>query len=719
MTTTKKSADTVGRGGARSKSAAIETSDHKILPDSSKRCKPRALAVQPEGIPVALRDVPRWCVWRYLPSRAGGKWRKVPCEPANGAPVDATRPGSAHPFAACLQAYERGGFDGLGIVLGEGIGGVDVDDCRKPDGTLNQQGRELSDQFAGSYAEVSPSGTGWKGLVLLDGIVGHVGRKAGAVELYSDRRFFCVTGHRLPGHAAEVTDQSAPFLATAERIGARNVTTAADGAALPPADAGEHFLRFHVPGVSMARAVDWLATLDPDDDEPVWFQRRMLPWALQFSWDGFEAFDDWSSTGAEKYGGTEDTRAKYERAMEMNAALRLDAEPVTIRTIEHDAAALAPVALPAADAASPHLLESGTDMKKLERPDEAPILGALLPHGVAIFAGLGGTGKSTILATAAAHITNGKPLLPWEQPDTEREPAGVLWVTVEEDMVGTVVPRHEYIGGNLDRFFRSAIKRRQDEKGDWYAVDFDIEHDLAPRMAEAKKLGWPIKLIVCDSLPGLVQWGRRSTNNETEVKQLLGRLNDFGIEHGCCIAGIAHWNKKSDQGEQHRMSGSQAWRDTPRVSFTVEHGLIYINKANDIPAVGCTFQQRTVKELGQLNCVMKGGGTLTMEARRADFGPCLLYKDELLAERKADALAVQGEQAPAVPTERRFDRMCREVRDIFDTFDLFDAEPVPSGKLWEELAKVYKKPTGSEERLIIERLGLKRVRRGFLSMSKS
>ena len=83
--------------------------------------------------------------------------------------------------------------DGLGFALnGDGIACVDLDHCIV-DGVLLDWAQAIVDQCAGTYIEISRSGTGLH-------IFGHAtvgtGRRGDGVEVYDRGRYIAVTGRR-------------------------------------------------------------------------------------------------------------------------------------------------------------------------------------------------------------------------------------------------------------------------------------------------------------------------------------------------------------------------------------------------------------------------------------------------------------------------------------------------------------------------------------------
>lgn len=71
------------------------------------------MQMNPNNIPKALKDKGLWCVWRY--EERDGKPTKVPYNPQTG---NRARPNEKQDFSGfetALNAFERGGFDGLGI----------------------------------------------------------------------------------------------------------------------------------------------------------------------------------------------------------------------------------------------------------------------------------------------------------------------------------------------------------------------------------------------------------------------------------------------------------------------------------------------------------------------------------------------------------------------------------------------------------------------------
>lgn len=186
--------------------------------------KPTPLPVQSDTIPGQLRAIPRWVVWRYEPNAKRDKWTKVPHRADGNGPASSTNPDTWTTFADALAAYQAGEWDGIGFVVGDGIAGGDVDDCRDPEtGELSEDARYII-TTANTYTEASPGAHGLRYFAL--GALPPKGRKRGSFELYDGGggRFLTVTGQHVEGTPAtlhERTDQlatiHAQYIAPPER----------------------------------------------------------------------------------------------------------------------------------------------------------------------------------------------------------------------------------------------------------------------------------------------------------------------------------------------------------------------------------------------------------------------------------------------------------------------------------------------------------------------
>ena len=170
-----------------------------------------------QNIPEEMRRERRWVLWRYL--KRGGKRTKVPFQ-TNGMPARSTNENTWFGFDAVINAYHNGDFAGIGFVLGDGWAGVDLDDC-VVDGKLSHEAESLVRELD-SYAEISPSGTGVK--VFVTGCEPSKGERSkamagiGEVEVYSQGRYFTVTGQRLDIAAESVGDQATQISDLVERL---------------------------------------------------------------------------------------------------------------------------------------------------------------------------------------------------------------------------------------------------------------------------------------------------------------------------------------------------------------------------------------------------------------------------------------------------------------------------------------------------------------------
>ncbi len=168
----------------------------------------------------AFEAAPRWVVWRN--ERRGEKVTKVPYM-LGGRRAKSDNPatwGTRAAVEAAVPKIVNGLGGGVGIQLGDlgddfSLGGIDLDTCLGPDGMFEAWAIEVIKRF-GSYAEISPSGTGTKvffkyrteNLPRLRQVLGvskygkQFKRANGkdhppAIEVYLGNRYFAITEQRL------------------------------------------------------------------------------------------------------------------------------------------------------------------------------------------------------------------------------------------------------------------------------------------------------------------------------------------------------------------------------------------------------------------------------------------------------------------------------------------------------------------------------------------
>ncbi|MTH35761.1 hypothetical protein GL279_14235 [Paracoccus limosus] len=166
----------------------------------------------------AMAASPRWVAWRE--DQRNGKPVKVPyCGPQRMArandPATWMPKGRAEVLASALLSEGQRG--GVGLMLGDGIGGVDLDSCYDDLNGLAPWAAEVIDRFA-SYAEISPSGTGVKvyfryapdDLEAARAIMGTQHGKSWSrgshheIALHLGNRYFAFTGQGLPASPADM-----------------------------------------------------------------------------------------------------------------------------------------------------------------------------------------------------------------------------------------------------------------------------------------------------------------------------------------------------------------------------------------------------------------------------------------------------------------------------------------------------------------------------------
>ena len=256
--------------------------------------RPTALPVNVLSIPDDLKAMPRWVLWRNVHrTKSNGKvWTKMPFT-TMGSAASSTNPATWCTFDEAAYAYLMGDFDGLGIVLGGDLHGIDLDDCRDPKtGELNEFATEVVERVHG-YAEVSPSGTGLK-IFCYTNLDGARTKKEVGVELYKDRRYFTVTGQVLPDHEEFGTGmQDLNWLV--EKVWTEKLPAAPTGGD----DDGSFLLtkKTSLYGWDLDRVLDAvLVHLDPDCGYEEWLKIGMaLHHQGEAGPEWLDAWDNWSA----------------------------------------------------------------------------------------------------------------------------------------------------------------------------------------------------------------------------------------------------------------------------------------------------------------------------------------------------------------------------------------------------------------------------------------
>src|ERR1017187_2244626 len=146
-------------------------------------------------IPTSLKAKRIWLPFKTSPRPAGGV-NKIP-HSRQGRPAKYTDPSTWLSFEEALHQARKPSYGGIGIVLSEatGIMGIDFDHCIV-DGVLDPEVEGWVAKL-NTYTELSFSGEGLHSLAY--GKLPWKANRSGKVEMYTDARFFVVTGRQRTG----------------------------------------------------------------------------------------------------------------------------------------------------------------------------------------------------------------------------------------------------------------------------------------------------------------------------------------------------------------------------------------------------------------------------------------------------------------------------------------------------------------------------------------
>lgn len=132
-----------------------------------------------EKIPNELKKVKNWVCWTN---------DKLPKNPYTGGNAQSNNKSTWSDFKTAVEACKKYGFNGVGFMFSPPYFGVDLDKCLD-----NAEFIEEFVETLQSYTEISKSGNGVH--IICKGELPAGNRRRGNVEMYSDRRYFIMTGN--------------------------------------------------------------------------------------------------------------------------------------------------------------------------------------------------------------------------------------------------------------------------------------------------------------------------------------------------------------------------------------------------------------------------------------------------------------------------------------------------------------------------------------------
>lgn len=319
------------------------------------------------------------------------------------------------------------GYDGLGTVMtGDGLAGVDIDDCVEA-GRIKPEAQRIVDRLA-SYTEFTPSGTGVRVFVkaTMDNLEGHRFNCGDfEVEFYDRGRFFTVTGQHVPGTPATIEPRQAELEQVHAETKARKAAPATRAiVAKAPAAFDKLF----------AGDVDYLADRYPSSDPGKVYDASRADQAL-------------ANILARKFDGNYDSIEAVFSASELGKRDKWNREDYRRTTIEK---AIANCVTTPAHEANGNV--DPDDWRSLfhtyEETVNAPPLkfaveGFLQEAGITFFGGLAGHGKTLIMLNVVKALLEGGKL--WNHFRVNGTSKRVLYL-VPESGLGPFVYRLKLFG---------------------------------------------------------------------------------------------------------------------------------------------------------------------------------------------------------------------------------------------------------------------------------
>lgn len=159
------------------------------------------------NIPAELRALTQWVCWSLEQRPGQPKPTKVPKNALGNAAT--TRPEDWMTFDAAVALAAEKKLSGIGFVFtkDDPYVGVDLDGLLDPKTlAMTPAAQDIVQTLAPAYTEISQSGKGIH--IIVRGTLPAGARRKGPIEVYSEGRYFAITGNILAGSVATVPDRT-------------------------------------------------------------------------------------------------------------------------------------------------------------------------------------------------------------------------------------------------------------------------------------------------------------------------------------------------------------------------------------------------------------------------------------------------------------------------------------------------------------------------------
>lgn len=173
--------------------------------------------------------------------------------------------------------------------------------------------------------------------------------------------------------------------------------------------------------------------------------------------------------------------------------------------------------------------------------------------------GLGGVGKTLIVMQWIASLTTGQA---WPDGAPGGQPETAVFLTAEDGVADTILPRLKAAGGDLEKtFVFDNVYEIEGKKHFFNLSDPDSLEYLEIKLREHED----VRVLVIDPITAFL--GGADSHKIGDVRSALFPLSSLAERLGIAVIFIHHFNKASGQNAQHRASGSTAFVDAVRIAI--------------------------------------------------------------------------------------------------------------------------------------------------------